>query len=257
MTANLLERVLAAIDAEHSALAAVVESMAPDQLALDSAAAGCKIHDVLAHLGCGAEVGRARVRAATDRANAHPVDIESIWARWGAWTAEERASHCVRHSAGWLEDIRPYLDERSVRFTVGLFPETVPLVTFAGLRLSELAFHSWDIRAGIEIDAEVNEDSAHVLFDAFRGPLALLLDRWGPALPISEPIRLAIPGGVVVIDEHVRMLDAAQAASTTLHVGAGAVLRLLSGRLRVDRDASVRTEGPADIETLRSLFQGH
>ena len=79
-TSRLLEPILQAIRTEHRTLARIVSGLSELDLARRSGAPGWTIADVLAHLGCGAEVGRARIMAAITDTEA-PVDVDAIWSR--------------------------------------------------------------------------------------------------------------------------------------------------------------------------------
>src|SRR3954454_15448184 len=173
---QLVDRTITALRSEHDTLAGIVRGLTDDQLAAPSGAAEWAVAQVLSHLGSGAEIGRAPIaRAAGETVAAE--DNQTIWARWDASTPRAQAEGFLETNRRWLETVEALTPGQRASLTVdlGFLPEPVPLVTALGMRLSEVANHSWDVRVGVDPDAEVAADSAAVLVDLLTGPLGFLL----------------------------------------------------------------------------------
>jgi len=83
---------ISALRSTHDELAAVVRGLSDEQLLAPSGATEWPVAQVLSHLGSGAEIGLASLRAATDAGEA-PGDgfNQSVWDRWNAMTPREQA----------------------------------------------------------------------------------------------------------------------------------------------------------------------
>jgi len=257
MTA-LTDRIIAALRAEHEVLAGLVAGADSDRLTAPSGAEDWSVAQVLSHLGSGAEIGRAPIA----RAAGESVDIEenqTIWARWDGATAEDQATGFVGADARWLETVEALTPEQRATLVVdlGFLPEPVPLVTALGLRLNEVANHSWDVRVAFDPQAEVAEASAEALVDLYRGPAAFLLG-WVAKERPAEETTVAVPsaGSALVLGETVELVDVAAAPSATLEAPAGAFVRLLNGRLKEPYLDGVAVTGTVTLDELRQVFPG-
>lgn len=157
-----------------------------------------------------------------------------------------------------VELIEGLTDEQrsSVTVELGFLPEPVPLVVALGLRLNEVANHGWDVRAGLDPSAEVDDESATVLLELFSGPLAFVLGFSGRPGEVDREVRLAVPGGAVVVDDQVRVTAKVTDPTATLAGPRGAAVRLLSGRLKEPYVGGVHVTGDVTLEELRRVFPG-
>jgi hypothetical protein len=140
---------------------------------------------------------------------------------------------------------------------MGILPEPVPLLIALAMRLNEVASHAWDVRVGVDPSATVDADSAELLIELFRGPLAFLLGFTGKADQVEQEVRLAIPGGGIVITDAVTVTDAIDDPTATFDGPAEAVIRLLTGRLGTDHAAGVTVTGNVTLDELRDVFPGY
>src|SRR4051812_41015927 len=169
---QLVDRTIAALRAEHDVLAGLVRTLTDDQLATTSGAAEWTVAQVLSHLGSGAEIGRAPIARAAGETVA-VEDNQTIWARWDASAPRAQAEGFLESNGRWLETVEAFTPEQrsSLMVDLGFLPEPVPLLTAVGMRLSEVANHSWDVRVALDPRAGVDADSAAVLVDLLAGPL--------------------------------------------------------------------------------------
>ncbi|WP_439658624.1 maleylpyruvate isomerase family mycothiol-dependent enzyme [Lentzea sp. HUAS TT2] len=254
---QLVDRTITALRTEHDVLAGLVRTLTDEQLALTSGAAEWTVAQALSHLGSGAEIGRAPIaRAAGETVTAE--DNQAIWARWDAATPRAQAEGFLEHNAHLLDVVEALTPEQRSSLTVdlGFLPEPVPLLTAVGMRLNEVANHSWDVRVAFDPRAGVDAESAAVLVDLLSGPLGFLLGFLTKPAELAEPVSVAIPGAGLVIDDAVTVVDHLEAPSATFNGPQEAVVRLISGRLKAPFDDGVTVEGGVTLDDLRRVFPG-
>ncbi|SDF43835.1 TIGR03083 family protein [Lentzea fradiae] len=255
---QLVDRTITVLRAEHDALAALVRTFTDDQLASASGAAEWTVAQVLSHLGSGAEIGRAPIA----RAAGEPVEAEdnqTIWARWDASAPRAQAEGFLEHNSRWLDLVEALTPEQRSSLTVdlGFLPEPVPLVTALGMRLNEVANHSWDVRVAFDPNAGVDTDSAEVLVDLLAGPLSFMLGFFAKPAELAAPVSVAIPGAGLVVDgDAVTVVDSLDSPSATFNGPREAFVRLINGRLKAPHDNGVSVEGNVTLEELRRVFPG-
>jgi len=253
---------ITALRSTHDELATVVRELSDDELAGPSAATEWTVADVLSHLGSGAEIARATLRAALDgEPNPGQSFNLSVWDRWNALGGREQAEGFLASNEELtaLYESLPAQTRRDLRIDMGFLPAPIDVAAAAGLRLNELALHSWDVRAGLDETATLEP-----------GAVAALLP--GPALIlgwIGKPEHAKGPADVVVtttgpdstftlrLTESVSLHDSSDAGDATLNLPGEAWLRLISGRLGPRyTPAGVTADGSVDLDTLRAVFPG-
>jgi uncharacterized protein (TIGR03083 family) len=254
---QLVDRTITALRAEHDTLAGLVRTLTDDQLAATSGAAEWTVAQAISHLGSGAEIGRAPIARATGQT----VDVEdnqTIWARWDASEPRAQVEGFLEHNARWLDTVEALTPEQRTSLTVdlGFLPEPVPLLTALGMRLNEVANHSWDVRVAFDPHTGVAEDSAAVLVDHLSGPLGFMLGFLAKPAELTAPVSVAIPGAGLVIDDAVTMVDHLESPSATFNGPPEAVIRLINGRLRTPYDKGITVDGAITLDDLRRVFPG-
>jgi hypothetical protein len=149
----------------------------------------------------------------------------------------------------------------SLRIDMGFLPAPAEVATAAGLRLNELALHSWDVRVAFDDAATLEPQAVAALL-----PGPSLLIGW-----ISKPEQLAGRSAVLRItttapasSHTLRLADQVSIDSEpveepdgTIDLPAEAWLRLVSGRLAPRlTPADIVTSGAADLDLLRKVFPG-
>lgn len=255
---TLVDRVVAALRANHNALAALVPTLSEENLREPSGATGWSIAQALSHLGSGAEIARKPIATATgERIEAE--DNQAIWARWNAFSPADQAAEFVKHDEAYLDTIDALGTEQrdSLLIDLGFLPEPVPLLVALGMRLNEVANHAWDVRVGVDTSATVDPESADLLVELFGGPLSFLLGFTAKADEIERDVRVAIPGGVLEITDVVSVSDSVDDPTATFDGPAEAVVRLLSGRLGPAHATGVSVTGNVTLDDLRKVFPGY
>jgi len=255
---------IVALRSGHNVLAALVPGLDDDALAGPSGAADWDISQVLSHLGSGAEITHATVRAALDgQPNPGGEFNQSVWARWNAMTRQERADGFIPANAK-LTELYESMDadtREHLRIDMGFLPAPADVATAAGLRLNELALHSWDVRVGLDEHATLDPAAVAALLP---GPTLVIAWISKPKLlgdnhavlrvTLSDPestlsLRLA---DQVSIDT-----DTAGQSDGTLSLPAEAWLRLVSGRLAPRyTPGNLHITGPVNLDQLRQVFPG-
>ncbi|MFC6008022.1 maleylpyruvate isomerase family mycothiol-dependent enzyme [Angustibacter luteus] len=255
---TLVDRTVAALRANHSALAALTPTLSEADLSKPSGATEWSVAQVLSHLGSGAEIARKPIAAAAG-GRVEDEDNQAIWARWNASAPADQAAEFVTHDLAYLETVEALSDEQraSLKVDLGFLPEPVPLVVALGMRLNEVANHSWDARVGVDPSATVDPESAELIVELFGGPLAFLLGFTGKPHEVEREVRLAIPGGALEITDAVTVLGSIDDPTAVFEGPAEAVVRLLSGRLGPEHAAEVTVTGNVTLDELRNVFPGY
>ncbi|MEV5712777.1 maleylpyruvate isomerase family mycothiol-dependent enzyme [Amycolatopsis mediterranei] len=254
---QLVDRTITALRSEHDTLADLVRGFTDDQLTLPSGASEWTVAQALSHLGSGAEIGRGPIaRAAGETVAAE--DNQTIWARWDGSSPRAQAEGFLEHNGRWLETVEAFTPEQRSSLTVdlGFLPEPVPLLTALGMRLNEVANHSWDVRVAFDKNAGVAAGSAEVLVDLLAGPLGFLLGFLAKPAELANPVSVAVPGAGLVIDDAVTVVDHLESPSATFNGPAEAFVRLVSGRLKAPYDKDVTVDGGVTLDELRRVFPG-
>ncbi len=251
---TLTDRTIASLRAQHDQLAGLVEALGEEQLVGPSGATEWRLCDVLSHLGSGAETMLGTLRGG-------PTEGEAAWARWNAATPQDKAAWFVEHDerlVAALEDLDHSAREERT-YDLGFLPEPVTAVVLVGMRLNEIANHSWDIRVGLDPAALVDREAAETLLEHYSGPLDFLLGFSAKPDAISDPAVVEVLGHGLVIEEAVSLVREDPVAPTAhLVAEPETVVRLLSGRLGPQHSPDgVAVSGNVTIEDLRRVFPGY
>ncbi|MEU8299943.1 maleylpyruvate isomerase family mycothiol-dependent enzyme [Micromonospora sp. NPDC048909] len=260
---SIADQTIAALRSGHEALAALVRKLGPDDLLRPSAASDWQVSQVLSHLGSGAEINLAALRAAQAGDPAPARDFNTgVWARWDAMPPEE-------HAAGFLEAnerlVEAYeaLDQSAradLRIDLGFLPEPVDVATAGRMRLSEFALHRWDVEVGFDPAATVAADAVPLLLDqvgamlAWTGRPDVLAGRQAVlAVRLRDPQR----SYGLRLGERLELTEVPQQPDGELSAPAEAWLRLTVGRLGPQYTPdSVRVTGAVSLDELRGVFPG-
>ncbi|GAB2928701.1 hypothetical protein GCM10027047_26750 [Rhodococcus aerolatus] len=151
MTA-LVDRTIAALRAEHDVLADVVARVDDDQLTAPSGASRWSVADVLSHLGSGAQNTLADVAAGLGGDAVPDGSHQSVWDRWNAMSPREQADEYLAADAELVARFEALgaAQRADARMPFRRLPDPLTMAAFAGMRLDELALHSWDVRVALD-----------------------------------------------------------------------------------------------------------
>jgi uncharacterized protein (TIGR03083 family) len=252
------EEAITALRRSHDELVELVGGLGTEDLAKLSGSSEWTVAQVLSHLGSAAEIGLNTL----ETGQADMAAAQGVWARWNAMSPTEQASGFVVASEAQVRAFEA-LDEteRAERqVDVGFLPAPVDIEFLAGMRLSEVGLHRWDIDVVSDPAAVVAGYLAPILLKnlpVFARFFARPIGRTGRvALSTSEPalsyvLELTEAGGS--LEE-----GSADDATTTVRLPAESLLRLTSGRLAPGHTpASVEVEGELTLDDLRRVFPGY
>jgi uncharacterized protein (TIGR03083 family) len=257
---SLADQTIAALRRLHDEMGALVPTLTHAQLTGPSGAAEWTVAQVLSHLGSGAEIGLASYRSALEGAPVpEPEFNQSVWDRWNAMSPEEQASSFLDSDAklvGILEALTP--DQReNAQIKLAFLPQPLGIATIAGMRLNEVALHSWDVRVAVDPTAMLNEGTAQVLAEQFSGPMSFLLGFIGKADALSHPAVVDAHGFGLVIGDAVSLTPTVHDATATLEGPLESLVRLIGGRLTPSSTpATVNVVGNVSLDDLRRVFPG-
>jgi uncharacterized protein (TIGR03083 family) len=256
---------ISALRTGHDRLAALVSRLSDAELARPSGASEWDISQVLSHLGSGAEITHALVRAALDGKPPPGGDFNpSVWARWDAMSRRERADGFLQ-SNPVLVELYESMDastRANLRIDLGFLPAPVDVATAARMRLGEFALHSWDVHVGFDERATVAPEATGPLL-AGSGDLLGWISKPEQLGGAHGVIRVTTtdPGSVFALrlgDQIALDSDVPDQPDGTLSLPAEAWLRLVAGRLAPQHTPdSVTATGAADLDLLRRVFPGY
>ncbi|TDO37396.1 maleylpyruvate isomerase family mycothiol-dependent enzyme [Paractinoplanes brasiliensis] len=259
---TLAARTIEALRAEHDALASLADSLTPEQIEGPSGASEWTVAQVFSHLGSGAEIGLANLKAELGQAEKPGPDFnQSVWDRWNALSPQEQVSDWRGSDEAYVSALESLTPEQhdNERLNPGFLPEPVSVAGFAGLRLNEVANHTWDVRVAVDPAAGLLDVSTGVVAEHLGGELGFMLGWIAKADALTEPVVVEVAGTPyrIVVGDKAQFTTEALDATATFTGPLEAALRLLTGRLgpRYTADA-VQVTGNVTLDELRTVFPG-
>ena len=192
---SLADRTIAALRAEHDALATTVAELTDQDLVGPSGATEWTVADVLSHLGSGAVITLAGLRSATGAGQpAGDGFNQSVWDRWNAMSPPEQRANFLDSDTELVAAFEALDEQQRTALTlpVGFMPAPMSVAAFGGMRLNKATQHSWDVRVAGDPDAGLLADTAEVLAELFSSELAFLLGFTAKADRIADSVQLEI-----------------------------------------------------------------
>lgn len=260
---SLVNRTIAGLRDEHEMLAPLVTVLTEDHLTGPSAASAWSLAQVLAHLGSGAEVMLAGLRAGLAGADVPGQDYNTtVWDRWSVMAPGEQRDAFLEHNEALVTALEALTPEQraEAQFKLGFAPAPLPVVAYAGMRLNEATLHGWDVRVALDPAAGLAADSAQVIGELYTASLGFMLGFMGKADRISGPVRLDIVGsgfGLMIRDTISFVASVAQ-PTATFSGPLEAAVRMIAGRLAPEyTPAGLTVSGNVTIDQLRHAFPGY
>jgi uncharacterized protein (TIGR03083 family) len=214
------------------------------------------IAQVLSHLGSGAVILRRRlddIRAS----RATPDEFApSVWDDWNAKTPRAQADDALAADEAVLEALEDVSEADRAQLVFPIGPLSLGFNEFAGLRLNEHAFHTWDIEVVFDETARLPDDAAALVVDNL-GLIARFSGRPDGhertiAVRTTDPerdiaLRLTADG--------VELTAGERGQHPELELAAEAFSRLVYGRLDPEHTPAFSGDG-ALLDSLRSVFPG-
>lgn len=260
---TLADRTIQALRRSHDHLTGVVQSLSDEHLETTSGATEWTVAQVLSHLGSGAEIAYAGVRAALASGDTPGQEFnQTVWDRWNSLTPREQADGFLERDAELVAALESLSssDREGVQVSLGFLPGPIPLASVLGMRLSEVALHSWDVEVTLDPAAVVDATSAEVLVEHYTGGLAFMLGFSGRADQLTERAVVEVPAArvAIVVDDQVSLVAAPAEATASMSGASEALIRLMAGRLLpLYTPEDVEVAGNVSIDDLRLVFPGY
>ncbi len=250
---------IAVLSRSHRHLMDLTETLTAAELRRESYCRDWTIAQVLSHIGSGAEIGTAVLRAVIVGAEPPSRDAyRTIWDRWDASSPEEQRSE-ARSADAALITLVSELASDSPGIIIPSYRGPVDLPTYAVLRLAEQAVHVWDIEVSLDPTARMDGETAALILSTMAPSVGRLAsERVATEIPpavlavegCSEPWRLTVGRDVSLTRDDGEIDGVVFADDDSL-------LRLVYGRLDPSTtSADVLVRGPVDLDDLRRLFPG-
>jgi uncharacterized protein (TIGR03083 family) len=260
---TLTDRTITALRATHDDLATLVSDLSEDQLHRTSGATDWTVAQVLSHLGSGAEIALA-VLTATIAGTTAPGEgvTDPVWDRWNAMKPPDQAAGYIEHDTRLIttyEALSPQQRE-TLQIDLGFLPAPLPVAAVAGMRLSETAQHSWDVRVAVDPDATIPGYTAQLMAEHLAGDLRFMTGFIGRTDALAAPavVEIADSGFGIVIADSVSLTQAVPTPTATFVGPLEAAIRLIGGRLTVAHTpAAVEVTGNPTLDDLRKVFPGY
>jgi len=212
------------------------------------------IADTASHLGSQAEIFGLFLDAGLTGAPAPGGEVfGGIWDRWNALAPAEQVRRSVEANEALITRIEQTTDEERDAFALSALGRELDLTGLVGMRLAELALHTWDVAVALDPSATVSDDAVDLLVDELPAVAA----RAGKA-DDGEPVAVVTtdPDRTFALDpaDPVTLRPSAAAGADPLGLPAEALLRLVYGRL--DPDHTPAGVDDPRIGRLRTVFPG-
>jgi uncharacterized protein (TIGR03083 family) len=255
---ELGDQIIVSLRQHHDQLVMVIDGLDDEQLVAPSGASQWRICDVLSHLGSGSEIMLRPLAAAVD-AEVPQGDNQSVWDRWNAMAPREQAQGYVDHEAVLVETLESLTPEQRDAVTIRRprLPEPVPLEVAAGMRLNEVAQHTWDVTVGLDPAATVDATAAGLMLTLLSDQLSFMIGLTTKPDALSEPTQVAAGDWALVVDQSARLVPAGTNPLATFTGTTESFYRLLGGRLPERyTPAGTQVTGNVTLDDLRRVFPG-
>jgi len=249
---------LAALRRSHDRMAALVDGLTDEQLALRSYADEWSLAQVASHLGSQAEIFDLYLTAGLTGADAPDEDvIVPIWDRWNALPPRSQVADSVTGNERFVSRLEHLEPDQEDAFALSLFGSDLDLAGLTALRVSEHALHTWDIAVALDPAATVAADAVELLIDTLPQRAADA----GLPVPGAQPVEVTTSDPVrtfhLTLDPEVSITprDAVTPDAAAARFPAEAFLRLVAGRLD-PAHTPLGVDAADRIDDLRQAFPG-
>ena len=250
---------IAALRTSHDHLAALVADLDEQQLQAPSYDDEWSIGQVLSHLGSQSEIFELFLEAVLDGRPAPGGEVfPPIWDVWNAKAPLQWRDDWREASEKHVARFEALTDEEIERFSMDFFGRTLDLVGFLRMRLSEQAVHAWDVEVMGTPTAEVSPTAVPLLVDHLDFVVARTADGSGGPYRVRVGTRHPVRDLVVEVGDPVvvRTAEPDDSYDGSVDLPAEAFLRLVYGRLDVDRTPEHSESGSRGLADLRLVFPG-
>jgi uncharacterized protein (TIGR03083 family) len=243
------------VRSSHDRFSRLLRPLSPAEVEGPSYARDWSVADTASHLGSQAEIFGLLLDAGLEGVPAPGQDVfVAIWDRWNALAPTEQVRQSVEANEAFVARVEQTSPEQRERFALPAFGRELDLSGLLGMRLAELALHTWDIAVALDPTATVPADAVDLVVDELPATAA----RGGRPTPGLEPVHVVTtdPARTFVLDvgDPVTLQPSDAAGSDPLVLPAEALVRLVYGRL--DPDHTPAGADDPRLTTLRTVFPG-
>lgn len=244
-----------AVRSSHDRFAGLVSPLSGAEVEGPSYATEWTIADTASHLGSQAEIFDLFLGAGLTGEPAPGGEaFGPVWDRWNALPPLEQVRESVAANEAFVARVEGLTDEQRDGFSLGAFGTDLDLAGLMGLRLGELALHTWDVAVALDATATVSPDAVDLLVDRLPQTVA----RAGRPSEGVEPVGIVTTGPertfVLDVGDPVTLRPSTEPAPDALVLPAEALVRLVFGRLDADHTPSEVSD--PRLEDLRRAFPG-
>jgi len=251
-----MDNPLGALRASVGRLNELVSGLDDAQLESQSYDTEWSIAQVLSHLGSGAVIMRGRLEDILAGRETPDDFAPSVWDEWNAKTPRAQADDALVADEAVLRALEAVDEGERARLTFAMGPLSLGFNEFAGLRLNEHAFHTWDIAVVLDDDARLPDDTTALVVDNL-GLIARFSGRPdGDARTVA--VRTTDPERALALRlsaDGVELTAGDAALEPALTLPAEAFSRLVYGRLDPGHTPDF-TGDAALLDALRAVFPG-
>jgi uncharacterized protein (TIGR03083 family) len=250
-----MEATLSALRASAERLRAMATALDGAQLIGASYDSDWTIADVLSHLGSGAVIMRRRLEDAQAGTETPDDFAPTVWDEWNAKAPRAKADDALVADWALVEAFEGVGDDQRTALSFSLGPMTLDLATFAGMRLNEHVFHTWDVEVALDDAATLAADAVPLVVDNL-GMIARFTARpIGAARAIA--LRTTDPSRDVTVRIGADSVEyvPSDPGDPDVTLPAEALCRLVYGRLDPDHTPVFSGDGEA-LDVLRQVFPG-
>ena len=237
-------------------LCSLIEPLSPEQLRMSAYPKEWTIADVLSHLGSGAVIFVQGIDSAVTGDAAPEGFNQSVWNEWDAKSPEAQWADLLAADAAVIARLSALSPEERAHVKVSLGPVELDYDGFAGLRLSEHAFHTWDIDVALNPDAVLAPEVVDSLLGVLKMIAQFAAKPTGSTgtyvVRTEDPVRTY---RIELTPEAATVSEGTGEEPADVRLPAEAFLRLVYGRLDPEHTPS-DVEGAEHLDGLRSAFPG-
>ena len=251
-----MENPLGALRTSVGHLHELCEDLSDDELERQSYDSEWSIAQVLSHLGSGAVILRRRLEDIRAGRATPDEFAPSVWDDWNAKAPRAQADDALVADEAVLEALEDVSEAERAELVFAMGPLSLGFNEFAGLRLNEHAFHTWDIEVVFDDAARLPRDATALVVDN----LALIARFSGrpDGQERTVAIRTIDPERDVSLRlsvDSVALTAGERGQSPELELPAEAFCRLVYGRLDPDHTPAFAGD-TALLDALRAVFPG-
>ena len=237
-------------------LRSLIEPLSPEQLRMSAYPKEWTIADVLSHLGSGAVIFVQGIDSAVTGDAATEGFNQSVWNEWDAKSPEAQWADLPAADEAVIARLLALSPEERARIKVSLGPIELDYDGFAGLRLSEHAFHTWDVEVALDPGAVLPTEVVDSLLGVLQMVARFAAKPNGSAatyvVRTEDPVRTY---RIELTPEAATLSEVVGEEPADVRLPAEAFLRLVYGRLDPEH-TPVDVEGAEHLDELRSVFPG-